>query len=121
MIQYGQGVAQTLSQVAQVLNGGNIQGGIEARSSSPVYNTYSNTNVYGYGYRGGWFGGGMVPLGTTNSAAIIDPLATQAQRSNIQANARGQSSKQAREILANIDAASGQIRAKMVQKYQLEF
>jgi len=121
MIQYGQGVAQTLSQVAQVLNGGNIQGGIEARSSSPVYNTYSNTNVYGYGYRGGWFGGGMVPLGSTNNIAVIDPLATQAQRSNIQANARGQSSKQAREILSNIDAASGQIRAKMVQKYQLEF
>lgn len=121
MIQYGTGVAQTLSQVAQALNGGNIQGGIDARSSSPVYNTYSNTNVYGYGYRGGWFGGGIVPLGETNSVAVIDPLATEAQRANLRANARATSSKQAREIFANIDAATADIRAKMVQKYQLEF
>lgn len=121
MIEYGTGTAQTLSQVAQALNGGNIQGGIDARSSSAVYNTYSNTNVYGYGYRGGWLGGGVVPLGVTNSAAVIDERATTAQRANIRANARATSSKQAREIFANIDAATGDIRAKMVQKYQLEF
>jgi hypothetical protein len=121
MIQYGTATAQTLSQVAQALNAGNIQGGVDARSSSAVYNTYTNTDVYGYGYRGGWFGGGTVPLGTTNSAAVIDPLATTAQRANIRSNARAQSSKQAREIFANIDAATADIRGKMVQKYQLEF
>lgn len=121
MIQYGTATAQTLTQVAQALNGGNIQGGIDARSSSPVYNTYSNTNVYGYGYRGGWFAGGIVPLGETNNIAVIDPLATTAQRANLRANARAQSSKTAREIFANIDQGTADIRAKMVQKYQLEF
>jgi hypothetical protein len=121
MIQYGTATAQTLTQVAQALNGGNIQGGIDARSSSPVYNTYSNTNIYGYGYRGGWFGGATVPLGETNTSAIIDERATTAQRANIRANARATSSKQAREIFANIDAGTADIRARMVQKYQLEF
>jgi hypothetical protein len=121
MIQYGSGVSQTLTQVAQALNGGNIQGGIDARSSSPVYNTFTNTDVYGYGYRGGWFSGGTVPLGSTNSIAVIDPLATTAQRENIKANARAQSSKSAREIFARIDEGTGEIRAKMVQKYQIEF
>jgi hypothetical protein len=121
MIQYGSGVSQTLTQVAQALNGGNIQGGIDARSSSPVYNTFTNTDVYGYGYRGGWFSGGTVPLGTTNTSAIIDERATTAQRENIKANARAQSSKTARELFSNIDAGTADIRAKMVQKYQLEF
>lgn len=121
MIQYGNGVSQTLTQVAQALNGGNIQGGIDARNSAPVYNTFSNTDVYGYGYRGGWFWGGTVPLGTTNSAAIIDQRATTAQRANIKANARAESSKQARELFSQIDAATADIRAKMVEKYQLEF
>jgi hypothetical protein len=121
MIQYGTNVAETLTQVAQALNGGNIQGGIDARSSSPVYNTYSNTNIYGYGYRGGWFGGGTVPLGYTNNVAVVDPLATTAQRANLRANARAQSSKSAREIFARIDQGTADIRAKMVQKYQLEF
>jgi len=121
MIQYGTATALTLTQVAQALNGGNIQGGIDARSSAPVYNTATSTNIYGYGYRGGWLGGGMVPLGSTNSIAVIDPLATTAQRENLKANARAQSSKSAREIFARIDEGTAEIRAKMVQKYQLEF
>lgn len=121
MIQYGNTVSQTLAGVAGTLNAGNIQGGIDARSSAPVYNTFTNTDVYGYGYRGGWLWGGTVPLGTTNSVAVIDPLATTAQRENIKANARATSSKQARELFANIDAATADIRQKMVQKYQLEF
>jgi len=121
MIDYGTKTAQTLLQVAAALNGGNVQGGIDARNSAPVYNTYSNTNVYGYGYRGGWFGGGTVPLGYTNSAAVVNTLATQAERDNIKANARAQSSKQARELFTNIDALTAEIRPKMVQKYQLEF
>lgn len=114
-------MSQTLTQVAQALNGGNIQGGVDARNSSPVYNTFTNTDVYGYGYRGGWFWGGTVPLGTTNTTAVIDERATTAQRANIKANARAQSSKTARELFSNIDAGTADIRAKMVQKYQLEF
>jgi hypothetical protein len=121
MIQYGNTVSQTLGSVAGALNSGNIQGGIDARSSAPVYNTYTNTDVYGYGYRGGWFWGGIAPLGVTNSVAVIDPLATTAQRENIKANARAQSSKQARELFSQIDTATADIRQKMVQKYQLEF
>jgi hypothetical protein len=121
MIEYGRQTSQTLTGVAQALNSGNVQGGIDARNSAPVYNTFTNTDVYGYGYRGGWAWGGTVPLGTTNSVAVIDPLATTAQRENIKANARAESSRQARELFANIDAATADIRAKMVQKYQLEF
>jgi hypothetical protein len=63
----------------------------------------------------------MMPMGTTNTAQVIDQRATQAERDNIKANARAQSSKQAREILTGINQATADIRAKMVQKYQLEF
>jgi hypothetical protein len=121
MVEYGSQTAQTLANVAATLNGGNIQGGIGARSSSPVYNTYSSTNIYGYGYRGGLFWGGTVPLGTTSDVAVVDPRATEAQRANIRANFRAQSAEQARELMSTIDAATAEIRAKMVQKYQLEF
>jgi hypothetical protein len=121
MIDYGTKVSQTLVQVAGALNSGNVQGGVDARNSSPVYNNYTNTNIYGYGYRGGWLSGGVEPLGYTNSISVIDPLATEAQRANIRANARAQSSKQARELFGNIDALTAEIRPKMVQKYQLEF
>jgi hypothetical protein len=121
MADYGAKTAQHLLQAAQALNGGNVQGGIAARSTPPVYDTYSYTNIYGYGYRGGWLWGGIAPLGYTNNVAVIDPLATEAQRANIRANARAASSKQAREILAGIDEDTADIRAKMVQKYQLDF
>jgi hypothetical protein len=121
MLDYGNKTSQTLLQVAAALNGGNVQGGIEARSSAPVTNTYTATNVYGYGYRGGWFGGGIAPLGYTNSATVIDPLQTTAQRENIKANARATSSKQARELFSGIDTGTAEIRQKMVQKYQIEF
>jgi len=121
MIDYGTKVSQTLLQVGATLNAGNVQGGVDARNSSPVYNNYTSTNIYGYGYRGGWGWGGISPLGYTNSVTVIDPLATQAQRDNIKANARAESSKQARELFTQIDALTSEIRPKMVQKYQLEF
>ena len=121
MIEFGTKTAQTLVQVAQSLNGGNIQGGIAARSASPVVDTYTSSNVYGYGYRGGWFGGGIEPLGSETSVSVIDERATTAQRANIRSNARAQSSQQARQIFASIDAAMADICARMVQKYQIEF
>ena len=123
LTEYGLQVAQTLSQVSLTIRGGAVQGGIEARSSQKVYNTYSHTNTYGYTYRYGayGYGGGVQPIQDTQNASVIDARATEANRANIRANYRGQSSLEARKIFSSIDSATAEIRVKMVQKYQVEF
>ena len=118
MITYGTNVAQTLLQTAQALNTGNVQGAIDARNAGSVYNTGSvNT---GFGYRSNWWGGAY-PVANTSTVSVVDVRATTALRANIKGNARSQSSLQARNILTGIDQGTADIRAKMVQKYQIEF
>ncbi len=122
MIQYGTNVAQTLSQAAQALNTGNVKASIDALNVQNQYNTFSRTDVYGYGFQGGWFGGGgMVPYGNTQNTAVVNESATWNERVKAKSRARSESSLQARQILATIQQGSAEIRAKMVQKYQLEF
>ena len=121
MITYGSNVSLTLTQAAQTLNGGNVKGKVDALNVPTQYNTYSQTNVYGYGYRGGWFGGGMTPYGNTESVSVVNVAATQDERVKAKSKARSESSLQARQIIGNIDQGTAEIRAKMVQKYQIEF
>jgi hypothetical protein len=105
MLDFGNGLSQTLSQASMAIKTGNSQGAIAALNVAPTYNTYSSASIYGT-YRYGY---------------VQDSRQEMADRANVKRQSRSQSMMAARQILDSVEPALQEIRRKMTEKYQIEF
>jgi len=105
MLDFGNGLSQTLSQASMALKTGNSQGAIAAMNVGPYYNYYSSASIYGT-YRYGY---------------VEDVRSEMSEKAKVKRASRSQSMMEARQILDSIEPALQDIRRKMTEKYQIEF
>jgi len=105
MLDFGNGLSQTLSQASMALKTGNSQGAIAAMNVGPYYNFYSAGSIYGT-YRYGY---------------VEDVRSEMSEKAKVKRASRSQSMMAARQILDTIEPALQDIRRKMTEKYQIEF
>jgi hypothetical protein len=118
--------------------GGEISNRLRQVGANFAYDQQNNTakvmNVqasgsYGYGYGGGGWGsaygggyyGGAYGNGAYGSGGTQANLDWQRQRAQIYQQSKADSIKTAMDIIGNIGATRDQMRAKMVEKYKMEF
>jgi hypothetical protein len=66
-------------------------------------------------------GAGYVPYGTSGYVNVPDTRAYWHARTAVQTEERVGSAQSARDIMAQVDAATADIRRKMTQKYNVDF
>lgn len=121
LVKFGSDAANTLRNASGTVRSGLAQGSIAAANTPTQYNSFSYGETYGYAYRGGLLGGGMVPYGYYGSVDVIDQRATMALQSQNRKLAENQGTRDARKILLDLNAATGQMRQQMSRKYGVEF
>lgn len=121
LLQYGTKTADTLRQASSSLRRGLAAGGQAARSVPTQINSYSFGDVYGYTYRQGLFGAGVVPYGYAGTVNVVDHRATENLRTSARSGVVNQAAADTRPILQELSRDSGEIRKKMSLKYGVEF
>jgi hypothetical protein len=67
------------------------------------------------------YGAGVIPWGYSGYVQVPDTLAYQHERTRVKAEERVSSAQSARDIMAQIDQATADVRRKMTQKYNVNF
>ncbi|MGE3776818.1 MAG: hypothetical protein AB7F89_06530 [Pirellulaceae bacterium] len=92
------------------------------QTATPVpYDYYTYNTTYGYSARWNIFGGYAVPWGSSITVPVPDYRAYQQARTAISTQERVTGANQARDILAKVDDAEGDIRRRMAEKYRAPF
>jgi hypothetical protein len=121
LISYGSYVSDTLRQGYYAIRTGAARSRVREVNTPMQYDYYSRTNTWGYTYRDGWFGGGVVPWGETQNWAVPDQQAYNHARAAVRTEERVASGNQARDLIQGIDKATGDIRRAMTTKYKVDF
>lgn len=121
LLNYGAYVSDSLRNGYNAIRSGAAKSRIREVNTPMQYNYYTQTNTYGYTVRDGWFGGGVVPWGNTNTYAVPDQQAYNHAKSAARTEEFVQSGNQARDFMVNIDKATGDIRRAMTTKYNVAF
>ncbi|WP_254508063.1 hypothetical protein [Anatilimnocola floriformis] len=121
LLNYGAYVSDTLRQSYNAIRTGAARSRIREVNTPMQYDYYTNTNTWGYTYRDGWYGGGVVPWGNTYTTAVPDQQAYIHARTAVKTEERVESGTQARTIFQGIEKATGDIRRSMTTKYMVDF
>lgn len=121
LMNYGAYVSDQLRGGYNAIRSGAAKSRIREVNTPMQYDYYTRTNTYGYTYRDGWFGGGVVPWGDTSTYAVPDQQAYNHAKSAARTEEFIQSGNQARDFMVNIDKATGDIKRAMTTKYNADF
>ena len=121
LISYGAYVSDTLRQGYYAIRQGAARSRVREVNTPMQYDYYTQTNTWGYTYRDGWFGGGVVPWGDSYTYAVPDQQAYAHARAAVRTEERVASGNQARDLIQGIDKATGDIRRSMTTKYNVDF
>ncbi|WP_425619426.1 hypothetical protein NA78x_003167 [Anatilimnocola sp. NA78] len=121
LVNYGAYVSDSLRSGYNSIRSGAAQTRVRQVNTPMQYDYYTNTNTYGYTVRDGWFGGGYVPYGYTNTYAVPDQQAYIHARTAVAAEERVKSGNSARDSFQGIEKATGDIKRRMTQKYSADF
>jgi hypothetical protein len=112
LIEWSAFVAQQLRQASGIVRGTGIRTGAQQSSVST-----STPDVYAYGYVNGWYGS----YGYAHYAPYADMKYEAAQKRIIRKEGQGSARLAEQEIKSQIIAATTDMRAKMTEKYKVEF
>jgi hypothetical protein len=121
LMNYGAYVADQLRGGYNALRSGAAKSRIREVNTPMQYDYYTRTNTWGYTYRDGWYGGGVVPWGDSYTYAVPDQQAYNHAKSAARTEEFIQSGNQARDFMVNIDKATGDIKRAMTTKYNVDF
>ncbi|MFO0868417.1 MAG: hypothetical protein U0935_05665 [Pirellulales bacterium] len=121
LLDYGAKTSDMLRQASSSLRRGLAAGGQAARNVETQYNTYSFGDVWGYTYRQGLFGGGMMPYGYAGTVSVPNGYATENMRTRARSGVVNQAAADTRPMIQEISRLNGEIRKKMSIKYGVEF
>ena len=116
--EFGMSASNNLRAASTSIRTGAAQGRIGVTSAPKQYNTYTNTSVYGYGYR---WGVGVVPYGYTGTYQVEDVSAELQQRTAIKTQTRVTSMNQAKSSVDQIYADLSNVRKQLTEKYKVAF
>jgi hypothetical protein len=114
LVEYGAGVSDSLRAAYGAIRGGAARSRVRQVNTPMQYDYYSGGATYGYSYRAGW-------MGSYAEVAVPNQMAYNHERTRVRTEERIASSSSARDIMANVQEATGQIRRKMTQKYSADF
>lgn len=118
---FGAKAANNLRSASQTIRQGAAQGRIGVTSLPANYNYFTQNEIYGYAYRWNWFGGAVVPQGTSTTYAVPDTAADIAARTRVRTETRVNSMNQAKAYIDEVYSELASIRKSMTQKYNAEF
>ncbi len=121
LVEYGANVSESLRAAYGQIRGGAARSRTRQVETPMQYNYYSYANTYGYSYRSGYFGAGLVPYGDSGTIAVPNQQAYNHERTRVKTEERVSSGNAARDIVETIAQSTGEIRRKMTQKYQADF
>lgn len=121
LIKYGSFASESLRYGASTLRSSLNQASTAAKDVPTQYNTYTYGQTYGYSYRYGLLGGGMMPWGSYGYVNVPDIYATNAIKAKVRGTTERQGAISTREVMQNLQKATGEVRQKMTKKYMEEF
>ncbi len=121
LVDYGANAADLLRGGYNAIREGAAENRVRQVNTPMQYNYYSYGTTYGYTYRDGYMGGGVVPYGSYGTVAVADTAAYRQARTAIHAEERVKAGTQARSNIQELERATAEIRKKMTVKYQVDF
>jgi hypothetical protein len=121
LVSYGAMVSDSLRAAHNAITSGAARSRIRQVNTPMQYDYYSGGTTYGYTYRDGYYGAGVVPYGTYGTVAVPDQAAYAHERARVRTEERVTSANDARGIVQNIQQATTDMKRKMTQKYMAEF
>lgn len=121
LIDYGANAADLLRGGYDAIRTSAAENRVRQVNTPMQYNYYSYANTYGYTYRNGYFGGGVMPVGNYGTYAVADTAAYRQARTAIHAEERVKGGTQARNSIQELERATADIKKKMTIKYQADF
>ncbi len=121
LVNYGAFASDSFRAAYNSIRSGAAKSRIRQVNTPMQYDYYTQTNTYGYTYRDGYFGAGVVPWGDTYTYAVPDVQAYANEKARVRTEERVASGNDARQIVQGIEKATAEIRRKMTQKYSVDF
>ncbi len=121
LVQFSSHVSSALYSASDAITSGAARSRVRTVNAGPIYNSYTNTSVYGYSYRSNDYGSGYVPYGSYSVTNVEDVNAEFNNRARIRTEERVASVNQARGIVEAMERDVADMRKKLTQKYQIEF
>lgn len=121
LVDYGANVSDSLRAAYNQIRTGAARARTREVNTQMQYNYYSYGETYGYTYRDGYYGGGVMPWGSYGTVAVPDQQAYNHERTRARTEERIAAGSSARDIMGTINSSTGTIRRKMSQKYQADF
>jgi hypothetical protein len=121
LVQFSSSVSTALYSASDAITSGAARSRVRTVNAGPIYNSYTNSSVYGYSYRSNDYGSGYVPYGSYSVTNVEDVNAEFNNRARIRTEERVASVNQARGIVEAMERDVADMRKKLTQKYQIEF
>lgn len=118
---FGDQMSDALRGASSAIKSSNARKRIKQVNTQMTYDYYTYGTTYGSAYRPGFYGGYTDVFGDYGTYAVPNTTAYQHERTRVSAEERVTGLNQARDVFAQIEEATGDIRRKMEQKYSANF